>query len=125
MTLTDTRRQGPLTYLIVVTKLLGLIIVLADVLEPTVAPVTFPLLEVRTRFAEVHLLGRRPHMGVATVLAHAAALLEVPAELLVVQLLHLLARLHLVSPALAAPGHRAGVMMLTPELGTRPWRQLK
>ena len=107
------------------TKLLGLIIVLADVLEPTVAPVTFPLLEVCTRLAEVHLLGRQPHVGVATVLAHAAALLEVPAEFLVVQLLHLLTRLHLVTPALTAPGHRARIMMLTPELGTRPWRQLK
>ena len=94
-------------------------------LEPTVAPVAFPLLEVCTRFAKVHLLGRRPHVGVATVLAHAAPLLEVPAELLVVQLLHLLTRLHLVTPALAAPGHRAGIMMLAPELGTRPWRQLQ
>ena len=82
--MTNVKRQGALTCLIIVTKLNGLIIVLADVLEPTVAPVAFPLLKICTRLAEVHLLGRRPHMGVATVLPHAAPLLEVAAELLVV-----------------------------------------
>ena len=105
-------------------KLLGLIIVLANVLEPTVAPVAFPLLEVCTRLAEVHLLGGRVHVRVAAVLTHAPPLLEVPAELLVVELLHLLAGLHLVTAALAAPGHRAGVVMLTPELRTGPRRHL-
>ena len=63
-------------------------------------------------------------MRVAAVLTDTPPLLEVAAQLLVVELLHLLAGLHLVSPALATPGHRAGVVMLTPELGTRPRRHL-
>ena len=76
--------QGSLTCLIVVTKLFGLIIVLADVLEPTVAPIACPPLEVCTRLTEVHLLCRWPHVGVVSVFTHAAPLLQVPTELLVV-----------------------------------------
>ena len=57
-------------------------------------------------------------MGVLAVLSQTPALHIVPAHL-PVQLLP-----RLVRPALAAPAHRARVVMLAPELGASPARHL-